>query len=202
MPLPTVRATLAAPEPLLKIRSFLRLHNRAAKDALREEGERHHKERIPGHFKRSAASKYGYKRRKPSYMRFKARRFRSVLDLVKSGATRQAMINNQPKYRAGGKAADDEGNSAGLRLTIELQFPFGKAAQQSVAKARRLGRRTTRGEGNTAGVTIRQMRAEIGAITQDEGRDTARGFIRGYGRKLAVGLARSPRIRKQVKNRS
>ena len=63
MPIPTIRATIAAPEPLLNERSFLRMHNRCAKDALREEGLAHHKQRIPGHFTRAAAGKYGHRRR-------------------------------------------------------------------------------------------------------------------------------------------
>lgn len=200
MPLPTVRATIVAPEPLLNERSFLRLHNRAAKDALREEGLKHHKERIPQHFTRAAAGKYGHRRRKEAYMRYKARKFRSVLDLVKSGQTRQDMINTPPKIRIGGKAAGDDGQSGELRLTLTLPMHVGNKAQLSHAKR---VIRTRRGQVHrqraaTAGVDIKQMRREIGAITQDEGRDIAVGFKRGYGRNLAIALAKAPRIRKRV----
>lgn len=198
MPVPTVRATIAAPEPLLNERSFLRIHNRCAKDALREEGVKHHKERLPGHFTRSAHGKYGHQDRKPAYIRFKARRYRSVTDLVKSGGTRNHMLNSPPKMRIGGKAAADDGSSGSLKLTLELSFPFGQAAQKSVARRIRTNTRPTRGQTVTSGVTIKQMRREIGAITQPEGQQIARGFIRGYGRLLAERLAKSPRIRKRV----
>jgi hypothetical protein len=200
MPLPTVRATIAAPEPLLKERSFLRIHNRAAKDALRKEGEHHHKERMPGHFKRSAHAKYGYKQRSPAYIRKKARRWRSTLDLVKTGRLRDEITKTPPVIRVGGKAADDEGNTGNLRLTLTMPFHVGAKAQESYARAAESGYRPTR---NTtivgrAGVTIRQMRRELAAITEDEGREIARGFLKRYGRNLAVALARSPRIRKRV----
>lgn len=199
MPAPTVRANLVAPEPLLRERSFLRIHNRAAKDALRDEAEKHHKERIPGHFTRGAAQKYGHMRRTPRYMRMKARRFGSVADLVKTAASRDEMIANA-KIRVGGKAADDEGNSGNLNASIELRFVFGRDAQKAVAKAIRTGklRRGHRSGAHRSGVTIAQLRKEISTITDGEHYQVARGFLRRYGENLASALSRAPRIRKRV----
>jgi hypothetical protein len=168
MPVPTVRATLVAPEPLLNERSFLRIHNRCAKEALRAEGLDHHKRRIPQHFTRSAHAKYGYMRRKDKYMRIKARRYHSATDLVKSGATKQEMLQNTPKIRIGGKAADDAGASGELKLTLELNFPFSKDAQAAVAKriaSRRRFQRTYTYSSDKTGVTIAQMKKEIATIT-------------------------------------
>ena len=200
MPLPTIRATIAAPEPLLNERSFLRLHNRAAKDALREEGLKHHKERVPQHFTRAAAGKYNHRRRKPAYMRYKARRFRSVTDLVKSGRMKQELVNTPPKIRIGGKAADESGQAGDLRLTLTMPLHVGQAAQLAHAKRAIRARRgqATRTRAATAGVDIKQMRRELAEITQDEAREIAAGFKRGYGRNLAAALARAPRIRKRV----
>lgn len=199
MPVPTVRANLVAPEPLLRERSFLRIHNRAAKDALRAEAEKHHKERIPGHFTRSAAQKYGHMRRTPRYMRMKARRWGSVTDLVKTGDTKDEMTQNAV-IRVGGKAADADGTSGELRVTIELRFPFGRDAQKAVAKAIRTGklRRGHTSGAHRSGVTIRQMRKEIASITDAEHTQIARGFLRRYGENLASALSRAPRIRKRV----
>jgi hypothetical protein len=202
VPIPTVRATIVAPEPLLKERSFLRLHNRASKDALRAEGVKHHRERLPGHFQRSAAQKYNHARRTTKYMRMKAKRFRSVTDLVKTGATRDAMVKNPPKIRVGGQAADsDSGDARTLRLTLELRFPFGKAAQAAVAKAIRRGK-LQKGHVSSShrrGVSIEQMRKEIASITTDEAREIAAGFLKRYGQNLAVALAKAPRLRKRVR---
>ncbi|MDQ3288917.1 MAG: hypothetical protein M3Q42_11805 [Pseudomonadota bacterium] len=203
MPLPTVRATIAAPEPLLQERSFLRLHNRAAKDALREEGEKHHKQRMPGHFQRSAAGKYGHMRRKEKYIRFKARRWRSVTDLVKTGATKMAMLQSQPTIRVGGKAADDDGKSGSLRLTLTMPFPPGAGAQQAYAQAspyarKQMKQRAAKEQAAASRVTIQQMRKELATIIDPEARDIAKGFIQRYGRHLARALAKSPRIRKRV----
>jgi hypothetical protein len=203
MPLPTVRAYVVAPEPLLRERSFLRMHNRTAKDALREQGMHHWKARIPGHFTRSAHGKYGYQARSQRYMRIKARRYHSATDLVKFGRLKMDLINTPPVIRIGGKAADDEGNGAGLKLTLTMPFHVGdKAATHYSELARKFGRGAVRAAKRDAakrtGVTIAQMRKEIAAITTDEAKDTARRFLKGYGQRLAVALARSPRIRKRV----
>ena len=201
MPLPICRATLVAPEPLLQERSFLRLHNRSSKEALRDEAVRHHKQRIPGHFTRSAAGKYKHQPRKPAYIRFKARRFRSVVDLVKTGQARDAMTKTSPAIRIGGQAADESGAaSKPLKLTLTLPFHIGQKAQAGYAKKARAAKqgRPTRTRSRSSGVTIAQMRKELGTVTEDEGRDTARGFLKGYGRRLGEGLARAPRIRKRV----
>jgi hypothetical protein len=195
-----VRATLVAPEPLLKERSFLRLHNRSAKESLREQGLHHWKVRIPQHFTRSAHQRYGYMPRVPRYMRIKARRWRSVTDLVKTGRMRDEMTKTPPVIRVGGKAADDDGNTGALKLSLTMPFHVGQKAQQSYAD-RALARRSMRIRrmaGLRTGVTIAQMRREVATIREDEGKDTARRFLKGYGTHLGRGLAKAPRIRKRV----
>lgn len=190
---------MRAPEPLLNGRSFLRLHNRCAKEALRAEGVKHHKERIPLHFERPAHSRYGYQRRSEKYMRFKARKFRSVTDLVKTKRTKEAMTQGEAKIRIGGKAADDAGVAAGLKLTLTLPFPIGQDAQQQVARKIRSGRRHFE-KRQTSGVTIPQMKKEIATIIPSEAYQIARGFRRGYGQRLAAGLAKAPRLRKRLRD--
>jgi hypothetical protein len=203
MVLPTVRATIVAPEPLLNERSFLRLHNRCAKEALRDEGLNHWKTRIPGHFSRSAHSRYGYQARSQRYMRIKARRWRSVTDLVKTGHLKNDMVNTPPVITIGGKAADESGASGGLKLKLVMPFHIGQEAQAHYANLATLfGRKAVFAAMNNAarraGVTIAQMQKEIATIVPEEYRAIARGFLKGYGRRLGEALARSPRIRKRV----
>lgn len=203
MPLPIVRATIVAPEPLMNTRAFLRMHNRCAKEALFEQGMQHWKVRIPQHFTRSAHSRYGYQARSAKYMRMKARRYRSVTDLVKRGQMRDEMIKTPPVIRIGGRAADDAGHSAGLKLTLILPFHVGQKAQAYYATLARIGRaqvQAAQARARTrAGVTIHQMRKEVATIRQDEAQQIARGFLKGYGQRLAAGLAAAPRIRKAVR---
>jgi hypothetical protein len=179
-------------------RSFLRIHNRCAKNALREEAVKHHKERIPLHFQRSARQKYGYQPRKEKYMRFKARVFRSVTDLVKRGKTKDAMTQGESKIRLGGKAADENGVFGGMKATLELPFPIGTDAQKRIAKRIKSGKGTRPTGPRGTGVTIPQMKKEIATIIPTESRDIAQGFLRRYGQHLARELARAPRIRKRV----
>src|SRR4051794_35425706 len=105
--LPQLRVALIAPEPLLDDRSFIRIHNKAAKLALRDEAQTHWKKRIPGHFTASAGSKYGYKERQPKYRAIKKSRYGVNIDLVASGHTRDEITRTVPEIRIGGRAASD-----------------------------------------------------------------------------------------------
>jgi hypothetical protein len=204
MPLPAVRVTIAAPEPLLRERSFLRMHNKAAKEALREQGMFHWKNRIPLHFLRSAHTKYGYAARSAKYIRIKQRRWRQGgMDLVKTGHLRNDMLHTPPVIRIGGKASDENGDGGDLKLKLVLPFHVGDKAQLHYMQLREAFgkgavKAAKRDAAKKTGVSIAQMRKEIAAITADEGKDTARRFLKGYGQRLAVALARSPRIRKRV----
>src|SRR5947209_5697413 len=78
-----------------------RHHNRMVKESLNEVLIAHHRFRIPGHFERSAHGKYGYAQRSEKYMREKARRYHSTVDLVKTGKSKQRMLTEQ-KITIGG----------------------------------------------------------------------------------------------------
>jgi hypothetical protein len=144
-------------------------------------------------------------------MRIKARRWHSATDLVKSGDLKRDMINTPPVIRIGGKAADSDGEGGELNLKLVLPFHVGDKAQAEYAalaeSAGRFGRGAARAAIRNAqrraayrtGVTIAQMRKELATITPDEAAETARRFLRGYGRRLSEGLAKAPRIRKRVR---
>ena len=198
--IPAMRVGLIAPEPLMTDRAFLRIHNRAAKDALRDQALEHHKKRLPGHFKATGRGKYGYKERKPGYKARKYREGYGRTDLVRTGATRDKMTGEDPKIRMGGKAANPDGSTGQLKLTMRLSFPFGLDAQHSHEQRadaeRKFGRQFPMRE-NT-GVTIADMRKEIGKIIATEARQIADGFHLGYVKNINAELKSRPRIRKKL----
>ena len=75
--------------------------NNYAKAALQDEVRKWHKNTLPGHFKRSAASKYGYKKRTRKYISHKIRRFGTGIDLIYTGQMRREMVR---KVRVSGTA--------------------------------------------------------------------------------------------------
>lgn len=194
--IPNMRVALILPEPLAVDRAFLRIHNRACKDALRDEAIKHWKDRIPGHFKDEARAKYGHMPRKPRYIAMKQRIFGRTTDLVLTGRTRTKMTREQPQIQLGGKASNTDGSIGALRLTMRLKFPFGAKAQAGIANKARQGIRHT--GPRTAGVTIAQMRKEISKILPEEARAIANSFRAGYMRHLNKELASRPKIRKRI----
>ncbi len=198
--IPSMRVGLIAPEPLVTDGGFLRIHNRSSKDALRSEALEHHKKRIPLHFRATARGKYGYKERKPGYKARKYREGYGRTDLVRTGATRDKMSGEEPKIRLGGKAANPDGSTGQLKLTMRLAFPFGLEAQAAHAKRAASEKRTGKSvptRSNT-GVTIADMRQEIGKIIADEARKIADGFHARYTKNLNHELRSRPRIRKRL----
>lgn len=185
MAIPSMRVGLIAPEPYLQDRAFIRIHNRAAKDALEEVAKHHHKVRIPQHFTLGASEKYGYAERKPKYKKYKLRRWNEPRDLVsgdnRNPKTKDYMARQTPRIRLGGKAANPDGTAGQLRLTMGLSFPFP------------LSRDVT-----AAGVSGQQMKREIAAITANEAKEIAEMFKQRYLFHLKKQLANRPRIRKRL----
>jgi hypothetical protein len=173
-----MRIGLIAPEPLLTDRAFVRLHNRVAKDALRDEALHHWKRRIPDHFRATARAKYSYKERTPRYKAIKMRQGYGRTDLVRTGATRDKITREQPTIRMGGRAANPDGTTGQLKLTMRMRFPFplGQAG---------------------SGVTGDQMKKEVGRILPVEGSDVAAGFKKRYLDYLNKALATRPKLRKR-----
>jgi hypothetical protein len=133
MPLPAVRVTIAAPEPLLRERSFLRMHNKAAKEALREQGLFHWKNRIPGHFPARPIRNMPTAARSPATCESKPAAGGARTDLVKTGHLKSDMLNTPPVIRIGGKASDDNGDGGDLKLLLVLPFHVGDKAQPAIA---------------------------------------------------------------------
>jgi hypothetical protein len=140
-----------------------RHHNRFCREALRRCLQTHHKDRIPQHFTKAAHQKYGYKPRTLKYMKWKARKFHSTTDLVKTGASQRSMVANGTITMSGSA----EGGKRALTGSLHLNFVFpggrGRFRKDSLQQ-----------------VTIEQMRSEIQAMTADERREVARQMAHEY----------------------
>lgn len=143
-------------------------HNRFVKESLRECLKEHHEKRIPGHFTKSAHQKYHYIRRSEKYMRWKARRFHSTTDLVKTGASRDQMKTG--RITVGGAA--EGGKDINAKLTLRFVFKGGTGRfHRDTPMYRR--------------ITILQMHKEIQAMTDDERRAFAEKFSNDYWDRVA-----------------
>lgn len=105
--------TPSRPEDLAK-----RHHNRLSKEALKNTIERFHRELFPDRFRQDARQKFDHFPRSPKYQKYKLRRYRSTIDLVKTGRT-QRWMTRAYKLRIGGTA--ERGN---LKATLTMNFPF------------------------------------------------------------------------------
>lgn len=148
----------------LNERGQLRVWGQILKSALSEVLVEHHRKRIPLHFKRAARQQYRYQERSPKYKAKKWGIFKSQLDLVKSGRTRER-IERQRQIRFKGGASSWRTGGATIGQLI-MQFPFPVARDNN-----RPGR-----------VKIEQMKKEITATT-----DVERGEIEyGLGRRIVA----------------
>ena len=66
----------------------------ALKPGLQAMVDHWHSEIFPDHFERSAHQKYGYKNRKPSYVRLKLKRFNQANDLVYTGRLQREAVRS------------------------------------------------------------------------------------------------------------
>lgn len=174
--IPNISFTISMPAPLGDAAGLMRLHRKAARDALRGEMEYHHQKRFPRHYDAGAASRYNHKPRDPKYLAMKKKRFRGSRDHIKTNKSRRAMLANA-KLRIGGNATGE----FGLLGKIILQFPFPASFDNSPNK-----------------VTLKQMADELARFTPDERDDVAAGFGQRYTQIVNDTLARSPRLRKKI----
>lgn len=177
-----------------------RVWNKIVKDAVREALVYHHNTHIPRHFKRDARQRYEHKPRSEKYKAWKKRRFGSLLDLVLTGRTRDKLTKPQgyDKIVVGGAA---EGGKKSLEGKLIYQFGFvqdiknyyaSKKAQTNTRdpRARKAGQR----QQNPNRVTLRDMRAELQRITQDEADDLRTVFLKA----VEVGITNIRAGRKRV----
>ena len=166
--LPDLQFTVQFSELLYDLTGQRRIWNRAEKEALEEELEKHHERRIPEHFRQDARGKHGYQPRSPIYLRIKDAMYHSRTDLVKRGRTEQLMTRMR-RIAITGTAAGRKGTEAtGLVGTLYLKFPFPVADQPSDPRR----------------VTVEKMAEEIKHTTDAERSEIAMGFGRRVARKI------------------
>lgn len=167
-----------------------RAHNLAGKEALRDELVRHHRERIPLHFRQNARDRYRYKKRSDVYLAIKRRKTHSTTDLVYSGATK-SMVRGLGMVRIGGTMtgstykngakAGQVRAEAGLSGHLVMQIPFSIGYRDSADPSR---------------VHSADIADEITRVRDDEEREMAAGFERTYMRRLEYYGERGQRRRR------
>ena len=170
-----IRASLTVDSKVLDLPT--RAHNMAGKTALRQQLEIHHANRIPGHFRTTARSKYSYQPRSPGYKAHKREAFRSITDLVRTGST-ERRVRGSYQIRIGGTIAG--------RLTKKPQTMTARVRNPELIGnlVMRFPFPVSRDNKNPRAVTIRQMADEITAVTQAEQSEIAAGFERKYTAEL------------------
>lgn len=157
-----------------------RYHNKYAKEAIRETMEKWHGHGSKGfqkHYRRDARERYNHFPRTEKYKRYKARRFKSTLDHVKTGRSKRRMTT-QYKFRAGGSASG--GN---LSATLILTFPF------------KGGTGRFRKEGTHQQFTIEKMILELQRFDEEDPKNLAQWFKEAYMKKVEQHRSKRKRIR-------
>lgn len=153
----------------------VRVLNKIGKEVLTEELENHLVNRIPGHFNQSARHKYEHKSRTAGYRAAKLKKFRSIIDLVKTGGTKNAM--RVGRIQIGGTISGTAAAGPGLKGSLILRFPFPTDEERKPGK-----------------ITAADMADEITRWTRDEEREAAINIRNNHVRKLrAVDMGRKRR---------
>jgi|GEM_PF-5288856 len=150
-----------------------RVCNSFARLALGDELEKHHRTRIPLHFRLSAHDTYGYKPRLESTRTKKERFWRKPkgLDLVRTGQTASTIMGTYQITFGGGIGGPMAANGAsGLQGRLNMRLPFSVSRDNSDPRK----------------VSIDNMKDEITSTTADEQKDIAEGFTAGFARRLAT----------------
>lgn len=168
----------------------LRLHNKFAKEALREALDLHWQKTTRKHFQVGARQRYGYASRSKRYNLFKLRWKGHSIEMLLTGRTRAAMSDHRPAVRVGGAA---EGGKKGLSAYYVLRFPFSGEAQKAVARrARQLKRHKVVGARTSR---LPQMRREMERWAGEEVGQAKEEFIRRYMAKVNAYRGRRQRKR-------
>jgi hypothetical protein len=156
-----------------------RYHNKYAKEALFDAVVRWqgHDKGFKARFTREAKTRFHHFERQEKYKRFKARKYHSTMDLVKTGKSRERMLN-QAKIQIGGSA---EGGN--ITVTVTMQFDF------------KGGTGNFRKQGTQQEQNILKMKAELEDCDQQDAEMIAKWTIEGYMKRLNAHRSTRKRIR-------
>jgi hypothetical protein len=167
-----------------------RLHNKYAKEALRETLDLHWSKNTRKHFQLGARQRYGYAPRSVRYNLFKKRWKGHTIEMLLTGRSRQQMSSKRPQIRVGGAA---EGGKKGLSGYYFLRFPFSGDAQFAMRKrARRIKRAQWVGKRQNK---LPQLRKEMERWAGDEVQQAKEEFANRYMAKVNAYRGRRQRKR-------
>lgn len=175
--IPEVGFVMEMPDWLASSARLRRIHNQASKEAARRTLAKHHKKRIPDHFKQTNRSKYDHKARSARTKAYKKKKFGSITDLVKTGRTKQSMTATSPQIQVGGTA------SSIMTGTMFMRFPF--PVELEVRKP--------------YSVTAAVMAEEIARWTETEAQSAADDYRNFYVEEFEKLTENSPRLKKQTR---
>lgn len=157
----------------------VRYHNKYAKEALRDAVEKWqgHDKGFPTRFKREAKTRFHHFERTEKYKAQKQKRYRSSLDLVKSGDTRYEMLHRF-KIELGGTA--EKGT---IHVTLTMRFAF------------RGGSGRFRKQGTTQEVTVQKMMLELQDCDQQDAELIAKWTLEGYMKRVNEHRSARKRVR-------
>lgn len=171
--MPLIGFVIFAPEPLIDSARFMRLHDQIMRKVLRAVLHLHHRDTMPGHFKKGAANKYGYQARTAATQRIKASKFHHTVELVQRGHTQRSMLNRVAPVLIRGSASHI------LTGIMRFKFPFP----------------VSRDATNPRHVTMAKMGQEIGSWTEPEKRNIIDKFAELYSSDLRYELSTRPKWR-------
>ena len=156
----------------------IRHHNKYVKEALFDAVVRWHghAEGFKTRFKREAKTRFHHFERQEKYKRYKARRYHSTVDLIKTGKSKEQMLS-QAKIQIGGTA--EKGT---ITVTVSMRFAF------------RGGTGRFRKETHQ-GVTIEQMRIEVQDCDAKDAELVSKWTLEGYMKRINSHRASRKRIR-------
>ena len=163
----------------------IRYHNKYAKEALKDAVIRWHgadrhdaaSKGFPSRFTREAKTRFHHFERTEKYKRFKARKYHSTLDLVKTGDSREEMLHRF-KIELGGTA---EKGTITVTLTMRFAFRGGSG---------RFRKQDTRQE-----VVVQKMLLELQDCDQRDAEMVAKWTLEGYMKRVNEHRSTRKRIR-------
>ena len=166
-----------------------RLHNKFAKEAIRETIEDYHdrKSGFAKHWRRDARQRYNHKPRNPKYQAIKAKKYRSTIDIKKTGLTEQKMLSEW-KVTSGGNAGDKT-----LNVTLIVRFPFKGGTGSFRTNKKRSAQRQRQAEQNWR--WIEQMKIELQRFDDKDPVELAAEFGKRYWAKVEAHRGSRKRIR-------
>ncbi len=209
--LPLMKIGIVVPEWIAGEGPSKRVHNAAAKNALRNEADNHLKKRIPRHFEESGKSRYRMADRKPGYQKYKTNRAGRMVWMTNENGVyvlqRMSTVANRPLIRSGntqrkireGAQITTRGQLNRISATLKLKVPipggktrrsFDLAAGLRLLAAGKLKKLSDRDRAEQRLDTIRRTVAEIEAIAADEvpeiNRNVAADYVKTFNASRKV----------------